>query len=159
MTEPLPSQLLCRKSEDSPKLHRLFAHWQRPVRFPGWRTTAPHRPGRAGRFAADQRGLLVVEAPESSDEDALQLYDIVEEVARRPVSTAGEFDADALAEQGVHVDGRIGGRKRVRHDVAVMRGKFAERKRFRHRLALPLSGRGCVAEFEFQRIRTHEQLD
>lgn len=54
--------------------------------------------GLAGQlgFAEDQRGLLVVAAPEGGGEHALQLYDVIEEIARRPVSTLDEFN-DALS--------------------------------------------------------------
>lgn len=50
-------------------------------------------------FASAQQGLLVVRAPESGADDALQLYDVVEEVARREVSSPTEFE-DAVGELG-----------------------------------------------------------
>jgi serine protease Do len=46
-------------------------------------------------FAAAQSGLLVMQAPAGSAENALQLYDVIEAVARTRVTTPAEFD-DAL---------------------------------------------------------------
>ena len=46
-------------------------------------------------FAAGQPGLLVMRAPEGAADNALQLYDVIEAVARTPVATPAEFD-DAL---------------------------------------------------------------
>ncbi len=39
-----------------------------------------------------QRGVLVVEAAADAGQDELQAYDIIEEVARRPVSNVDEFE-------------------------------------------------------------------
>jgi serine protease Do len=44
------------------------------------------------------QGLLVMDVPPSEDADRLQLYDVVEAVARTPVTTPAEFDA-ALGSQ------------------------------------------------------------
>ncbi|MDB4731898.1 hypothetical protein OAF74_03575, partial [bacterium] len=38
-----------------------------------------------------QTGLIVMQVPDSSDENGLQLYDIIEEVGRTKVQTPEEF--------------------------------------------------------------------
>jgi serine protease Do len=49
-------------------------------------------------YRESPQGLLVMEAPTGHHTDGLQLYDIVEAVARTPVMTPDEFDA-ALSDQ------------------------------------------------------------
>jgi serine protease Do len=49
-------------------------------------------------YRESSRGLLVMEAPEGESADGLQLYDVVEAVARTPVATPEEFD-EALSAQ------------------------------------------------------------
>ena len=44
------------------------------------------------------QGLLVMEAPDAGDPNSLQLYDVVEAVARTPVATPDEFDAELAAQ-------------------------------------------------------------
>lgn len=49
-------------------------------------------------YRQSPQGLLVMEAPAAGDDDRLQLYDVVDAVARTPVATPEQFDA-ALAAQ------------------------------------------------------------
>ncbi len=58
-----------------------------PMKF-STRILQPPSPGQVG-LPAQTRGLLVTEADEDS---GLQLYDVIEEVARRPVATAEQLD-------------------------------------------------------------------
>jgi serine protease Do len=53
-------------------------------------------------FAAGQSGLLVMRAPDEAAKNGLQLYDVIEGVARTPVATPAEFDAalSALTQEG-----------------------------------------------------------
>jgi serine protease Do len=44
-------------------------------------------------YAAGQRGVLVMEAAADASEDELQAYDVIEEIARRPVANVDEFES------------------------------------------------------------------
>jgi serine protease Do len=70
-------------------------------------------------FAAGQSGLLVMRTPGGAGKCALQLYDVIEAVARTPVTTPTEFDAalSALPHSGtvlLRVRRVVGGRPTTR---------------------------------------------
>jgi serine protease Do len=51
-------------------------------------------------LGAGQSGLLVMEAPAEAGSEGLQLYDVIEAVARTPVATPAEFDATVAGTEG-----------------------------------------------------------